>query len=87
MLCSLRITTMCITVARLTFGEILSTEESIVTSNYVLVESYALIQHRLGMNALRSFTEMSCRMMEGLPAATKLNCPLEPRQKATARRQ
>lgn len=29
--------------------------EQLITSNYILVESYALIQRRLGMNAIRDF--------------------------------
>ena len=32
---------------------ILASEESLVTSNYVLVETFALIQHRIGLEAVR----------------------------------
>jgi len=32
---------------------ILASEESLVTSNYVLVETFALIQHRIGIEAVR----------------------------------
>lgn len=35
----------------------LSLENILITSNYVLVESFALIQHRLGMEAVRGFQE------------------------------
>ena len=43
--------------ARATWVETLSSSGSpgFVTSNYVLVESFALIQARLGMEAVRSF--------------------------------
>jgi predicted nucleic acid-binding protein len=36
---------------------ILGDESPLFTSNYVLVESFALLQHRLGMNAVRGFQE------------------------------
>lgn len=35
--------------------EILSRENTLVTSNYVLVETFALLQNRLGMSAVRAF--------------------------------
>jgi predicted nucleic acid-binding protein len=41
--------------ARRTWIELLESEVSLVTSNYVLVESWALIQHRLGLAAVRAF--------------------------------
>lgn len=37
--------------------EILSGPAEIVTSNYVVVESFALVQSRLGMDALRAFND------------------------------
>lgn len=37
--------------------ELLSVDNALVTSNYIVVESYALIQNRLGIEALRSFHE------------------------------
>jgi len=36
---------------------ILHSENVIVTSNCILIESFALIQHRLGINAVRGFQE------------------------------
>lgn len=36
---------------------LLEPDNTLVTSNYVLVESFALIQNRLGVGALRSFQE------------------------------
>ncbi len=37
------------------WGEVLKTENNLITTNYVLVESFALIQNRLGMDALKGF--------------------------------
>jgi predicted nucleic acid-binding protein len=34
---------------------LLKNENTLIASNYVLVETFALIQHRLGMNAVRGF--------------------------------
>ncbi len=39
------------------WNNVLSDENTIITSNYVLVESFALIQHRLGLEAMRGFHE------------------------------
>ncbi len=36
---------------------LLEPDNTLVTTNYVLLESYALIQNRLGVGALRSFQE------------------------------
>src|SRR3989304_10157565 len=43
--------------ARRIWNEVFSDENTVVTSNYVLVESFALIQHRLGLEAVRGFQE------------------------------
>ena len=43
--------------ARRIWNEVFSDENVIVTSNYVLVESFTLIQHRLGLEAVRGFQE------------------------------
>lgn len=43
--------------ARKTWTRILSEDAPLLTSNYVLVESFALIQSRLGMEALRTFSD------------------------------
>lgn len=37
--------------------EILNAENTLVTSNYILVESFALVQNRLGIEAVRGFNE------------------------------
>lgn len=37
--------------------EILSSEEDLFTTNYVLIETFALVQHRLGLGAVRVFQE------------------------------
>ena len=43
--------------ARDTWVGLLAEEKPLVTTNYVLVESFALIQHRLGLAAIRTFQE------------------------------
>ncbi len=43
--------------ARETWTRILSEDAPLLTSSYVLVESFALIQSRLGMEALRTFSD------------------------------
>jgi predicted nucleic acid-binding protein len=43
--------------ARHTWVGLLSDEKPLMTTNYVLVESFALIQHRLGLAAVRTFQE------------------------------
>jgi len=42
---------------RKTWGEILDSDSLLVTSNYVLVETFALVQNRLGLEAVRGFQE------------------------------
>jgi predicted nucleic acid-binding protein len=37
--------------------DLLNSENTLITSNYVLVESFALIQNRLGLEAVRGFQE------------------------------
>ena len=39
------------------WADILNLGHTLVTSNYVLVESFALLQNRLGMGAVRGFQE------------------------------
>jgi predicted nucleic acid-binding protein len=39
------------------WGDILSYENTLVTSNYVLVECFALMQSRIGLEAVRGFQE------------------------------
>lgn len=43
--------------AKKRWTDLLASETILVTNNYVLVESFALIQHRLGMEAIRGFQE------------------------------
>ncbi len=39
------------------WAEILGDNSLLTTSNYILVETFALVQHRLGVNAVRLFQE------------------------------
>ncbi|MCK4729273.1 MAG: PIN domain-containing protein [Desulfobacterales bacterium] len=43
--------------AKKTWSDLLNPENTFITSNYVIVESFALIQHRLGLEAVRGFYE------------------------------
>lgn len=43
--------------AKKTWGKLLESQEELLCSSYVLVETYALIQRRLGIEALRMFNE------------------------------
>ncbi len=43
--------------AKKKWEELISKECTLVCSNYVLIETFALIQNRLGMKAVRSFQE------------------------------
>jgi len=43
--------------AKKRWEELISKESILVCSNYILVETLALIQHRLGMEAVRAFQE------------------------------
>lgn len=43
--------------ARKKWEELISEESILVCSSYILVETFALIQHRLGMEAIRAFEE------------------------------
>lgn len=43
--------------AKKVWTEVLNADNTLVASNYVLVESFALIQHRLGLEAIRGFQE------------------------------
>lgn len=43
--------------ARKTWTELLQKDTIPLTINYVLVETYALVQHRLGMKAVQTFDE------------------------------
>lgn len=43
--------------AREAWKELISRDELLVCTNYVLVETFALVQHRLGMKAVRTFQD------------------------------
>lgn len=43
--------------AKKAWGEMLSSGSALVTSNYILVETFALVQNRLGLQAIRTFQE------------------------------
>jgi len=45
------------TEAVITWVDILTSEEDLLTTNYVLVETCALVQNRLGMKAIKVFQE------------------------------
>lgn len=40
-----------------TWDTLITSDERIVTTNYVIVETFALIQNRLGLRALREFQD------------------------------
>ncbi len=44
-------------VARQTWDRLLQSPEALMTHNYVLVETAAIVQNRLGMPAVRAFQE------------------------------
>jgi predicted nucleic acid-binding protein len=41
--------------AKATWGEFLDSEHPLVTTNYILVETFALLQSRIGIQAVRGF--------------------------------
>lgn len=43
--------------AKKAWTDLLGRDDTLITSNYVIVESSALVQHRLGIEALRGFYE------------------------------
>lgn len=43
--------------AKRTWSELVSAEDDLLTTNYVLVETYALVQARLGLDATRSLND------------------------------
>ncbi|MDH5768205.1 MAG: PIN domain-containing protein [Nitrospirota bacterium] len=43
--------------AKKIWPSIVNPENTLVTTNYIVVESFALLQHRLGIEALRGFQE------------------------------
>ncbi len=43
---------------------VLSTDEELVTTNYILLETFALVQHRLGMEAVKALQEDIIPVME-----------------------
>ena len=43
--------------AKKAWTDILGFDNTVITSNYVLVECFALLQHRLGLEAVRGFQE------------------------------
>ena len=43
--------------AKKAWDELIQPENTVVTSNYVLVETFALVQSRLGLEAVRGFQE------------------------------
>jgi len=43
--------------ANQTWEELVTQDEVLICTNYILVESFALVQHRLGMDAVRTLQE------------------------------
>ena len=43
--------------AKVIWKHLIMTDELIICSNYVLIETFAIVQRRLGMDALRAFQE------------------------------
>lgn len=43
--------------AKASWIELISSETSLFCNNYILVETFALVQHRLGMSAVRTFND------------------------------
>ncbi len=43
--------------AKAAWIDLISSEKSLFCNNYVLVETFALVQHRLGMSAVRTFND------------------------------
>lgn len=52
--------------AREGFGRLRAERASLVTSSYVLVETYTLLQSRIGMEAVRVFREVFAPLLEVL---------------------
>jgi predicted nucleic acid-binding protein len=50
--------------AKATWQRLITSEEPLVASNYVLVETFALAQRRLGMEAARAFHEDICPVLD-----------------------
>lgn len=44
-------------IAKQTWEEMVHKEESLKCTNYILIETFALVQHRLGMDAVRTLQE------------------------------
>jgi len=49
--------------AKRVWGHLITNDELMVCSNYVLVETFALAQRRLGMEATRAFQEDICPLL------------------------
>ena len=49
--------------ARKVWERLITSDESMICSNYVLVETFALVQHRLGIEAVRAFQENICPLL------------------------
>lgn len=43
--------------AKVSWIDLISSEASFFCNNYILVETFALVQHRLGMSAVRTFND------------------------------
>ena len=52
--------------AKAIWAELIQNEDRIICTNYVLVESFTLIQHRLGMTAVRAYQTSVVPILEAL---------------------
>ncbi len=50
--------------ARVVWERLLTAEETLLTSNYVIGESFALVQHHLGLQAVRAFQDRVLPVLE-----------------------
>ena len=61
------------TAAAEAWGAALDSERALITSNYVVVETCALVQRRLGMDALREVTETILPLLRTVWVAEELH--------------
>lgn len=50
--------------AKTVWLSLLDSREFLVCNNYVLIETHALVQHRLGMKAVRAFADNVCPVLK-----------------------
>jgi len=50
--------------AKAFWTDAMTREETLITTNYILLETYALVQNRLGMDAVRDFSTIIAPLLE-----------------------